>query len=64
MCFKNEDQVVYENSNRLWYAILVSISTALDVTKVKLNIVALSKHLDCARCDKIRLRVRLIQIHW
>ena len=52
MCFKNEDQVVYENSNRLWYAILVSISTALDVTKVKLNIVALSKHLDRARCDK------------
>ena len=37
MCFKNEDQVVYENSKRLWNAILINISTALDVTKSQIN---------------------------
>ena len=72
MRFKNENQVVYEKSICLWYILSVSMPTAVDVTKSKLHsnllnefcvtkrkitIVEVLKHLDCARCDKIRLRV-------
>ena len=35
MCFKNEDQVVYENNACLWDAIVVLIWTVFDTTKLE-----------------------------